>query len=113
MTDEQEQELATRIANQLIDPGFLYTDADFKINAFHFCPGIVCGIEGGGGERELTDQETRKILTLAASPKFIQVHVTTPIVQAETKSNPGKHSTVDRRSPRTLARISPRLNRQS
>jgi hypothetical protein len=72
LTDDQERELATYIASEYIDPGFRYTDADFKIDAPRFYQRIVCKTEGEMSESELTNEQMREIESLTASSKFIQ-----------------------------------------
>jgi hypothetical protein len=72
LTDDQETELATSIANKDIDSRFLYTEADFKIDALRFYQRIVCKTEGEMGKSELTDEQMREIESFTASSKFIQ-----------------------------------------
>jgi hypothetical protein len=71
-TDEQEQELATSIADEYIDAGFLYTDADFKIDALRFYQLIMFRTNEAMGEKELTDDQMRKITAFTACAKLIQ-----------------------------------------
>ena len=69
LNDEQETQLAELIAAEYIDQGYLYTDADFKVDALRYFQQIVFGIQPG--ERELTDEEMAKVDKFTASPTFI------------------------------------------
>lgn len=69
LTDEQETELAQWIAAEYIDQGYLYTDADFKIDVLRYFQQIMLGTEQD--ERELTVEQMANIESFTASPTFI------------------------------------------